>query len=155
SLTSAGNAAGDGVFITANVTASGSGSTISVDANRDVTIGGVRTGLITSASGTPIDINSPNHGLGAAGTQVTVTVADVQGNTAANGIWTATVVDNNNFTLNHSISNGPNITGTGFWSVSTNTTLSTTSATGGAISVTAAEGLPNFATSGSGAVTMG
>jgi hypothetical protein len=76
SLASAGNAAGDGVFITANVTASGSGSTISVDANRDI-----------------------------------------------------------------------NITGT-------NTTLSTTNATGGAISVTSAEGLPNFPTGGTGVVTM-
>jgi hypothetical protein len=77
SLAAAGNAAGDGVFITANVTASGSGSSISVDANRDV-----------------------------------------------------------------------NITGT-------NTKLSTTSATGGAITVTSAEGLPNFPTGGTGAVIMG
>jgi hypothetical protein len=76
SLTAAGNAAGDGVFIAANVTASGSGSTISVDANRDV-----------------------------------------------------------------------NITGT-------NTTLATTNATGGAISVTSAEGLPNFTTAGTGVITM-
>jgi hypothetical protein len=77
SLAAAGNAAGDGVFITANVTASGSGATISVDANRDVNVTGI------------------------------------------------------------------------------NTTLATTSATGGAITVTSAEGLPNFPTGGTGVVTMG
>ncbi len=76
SLTDAGNTAGDGISDAANITAAASGATITLGANRDVSL-----------------------------------------------------------------------TGT--------TTLSTTSATGGAISVTAAENVPGSTTGGTGAVTMG
>lgn len=69
------------------------------------------TGPIIGASDTsPIEIFSPNHGLS---TGQTITIANVAGNTAANGTWTITVVDPNNFTLNGSAGNGLYTGGTG------------------------------------------
>jgi hypothetical protein len=69
-------------------------------------------GTITAASNaTPIQITSANHGL-STGTRVTIT--GVTGNTAANGTWTVTVIDGNNFTLNSSVGNGAYVSG-GAW----------------------------------------
>ena len=69
---------------------------------------------ITGVSGfgvAPIRITSVNHGL-ADGNNVTVT--GVLGNTAANGAFTVTVIDADNFTLNGAIGNG-NYTSGGEW----------------------------------------
>ena len=68
---------------------------------------------VTGAGVNPIRITSTiAHGL-STGSRVRVGVlpgndntVDVQGNTAANGVWTITVIDANNFTLNGSTANG-------------------------------------------------
>ena len=51
----------------------------------------------------PIQITANNHGYK---TGQKITITGVGGITAANGTWTVTVVDPNNFTLNGSIGNG-------------------------------------------------
>lgn len=62
------------------------------------------TVAITAATNTaPIQIAATNHGYK---TGQKVTIAEVGGNTAANGTWTVTLVDPNNFTLNNSAGNG-------------------------------------------------
>lgn len=67
--------------------------------------------VITGATNaTPISIAAAAHGL-VTGDQAVV--SHVQGNTAANGTWTVTVVDANNFTLNGSVGNGVYVAGTG------------------------------------------
>jgi len=59
---------------------------------------------ITGASNTaPIIINAPNHDLG---TGMYVQISDVLGNTAANGLWTITVLTLNTFRLDGSVGNG-------------------------------------------------
>jgi hypothetical protein len=59
---------------------------------------------ITGASNTtPIQIAALGHGFG---TGETVVISGVVGNTAANGTWVITVVDNNNFKLNGTSGNG-------------------------------------------------
>lgn len=78
--------------------------------------GGVwRRGVpITNVSGngvSPIEITSPNHGLISG---MTVRIAGVQGNTAANGSFVITVVDADHFTLNGTTGNG-DYTGGGVW----------------------------------------
>jgi hypothetical protein len=55
--------------------------------------------VLSAAAGTvatTTQINSPNHGLT---TGQTVYISGVQGDTSANGFWTITQVDNNNFTI--------------------------------------------------------
>ncbi len=64
---------------------------------------------VTNAS--PIVISSANHGLA---TGQVVTITGVLGNTAANGTWTITVVDQNHFSLNGSTGNGAYTSG-GSW----------------------------------------
>jgi hypothetical protein len=61
--------------------------------------------LITGATNaSPIEITtSTDHGYS---TGADVFIADVQGNTAANGFWTITVTASNKFTLNSSTGNG-------------------------------------------------
>jgi hypothetical protein len=69
---------------------------------------------ITAASNAaPIKITSVGHGL-TAGSRVTI--AGVLGNTAANGTWTITPVDADNFTLGGSSGNGAYTSG-GTWNV--------------------------------------
>ncbi len=65
-----------------------------------------------ATSATPIVITSPNHNLPNA---AAVAIADVQGNTAANGTWTITVIDQNRFSLDTSSGSGspPYVEGTG------------------------------------------
>jgi uncharacterized delta-60 repeat protein len=80
-------------------------------------------GTITNAgtsltTGNLIVITAPNHGL-ASGMQVTI--SGVQGDTAANGPWTITVLDANTFVLNGSANNGLYISG-GSWQSTFNTT---------------------------------
>lgn len=59
---------------------------------------------ITAASNaSPISVTSTSHGFA---TGDVVYVANVAGNTAANGIWQVTVVDANTYTLNGSTGNG-------------------------------------------------
>lgn len=71
------------------------------------------TGTITAASAaTPIVITSTAHGLT---TGTIVKIADVLGNTSANGVWTITVVSANTFSLNGS-SGGSTYTTGGTWS---------------------------------------
>lgn len=70
-------------------------------------------GVVTAASNTaPIVITSANHGLG---NLQKITIAGVTGNTAANGMWTVTVINPNQFSLNNSIGNGAYVSG-GYWS---------------------------------------
>src|SRR5207249_4776576 len=64
-------------------------------------------------------ITSAAHGL-TTGTQVTIT--GVQGNTAANGTWTITVIDADTFSLNGSAGNGAYTTG-GTWATTRSVTL--------------------------------
>jgi hypothetical protein len=72
----------------------------------------IPTGVIKSAtSASPIVITSLIHGL-STGEQISIT--GVQGNTAANGSWTITVIDVNTFSLNGSVANGTYTTG-GNW----------------------------------------
>lgn len=63
--------------------------------------GSVAITAATNAS--PIQITSAAHGLA---TGASITLTGVGGNTAANGSWSITVVDANNFTLNGSTGNG-------------------------------------------------
>lgn len=68
-----------------------------------------RTLTITGATNaTPIVITSVGHGLIDG---MTVTVADVEGNTAANGTWAITVVTADTFSLDTSVGNGAYTTG--------------------------------------------
>jgi hypothetical protein len=60
----------------------------------------------------PIAITSNNHGLA---TGARVVISGVQGNLAANSIWTITVTDANTFTLNGSIGTGNYVADTGEW----------------------------------------
>src|SRR6202034_3839924 len=70
------------------------------------------SGTITGASdASPIVITSANDGLV---TGDVVTITGVTGNTAANGTWTITVIDANDFSLNGSTGNGTYATG-GTW----------------------------------------
>jgi hypothetical protein len=72
------------------------------------------SGTITNATNaTPIAITSNNHGLT---TGSYITIAGVTGNTAANGTFTVTKVDNNTFTLDASVGNGSYTTG-GSWNM--------------------------------------
>jgi hypothetical protein len=70
------------------------------------------TGVITDATNAvPIVVTSANHGLT---NGATLKIADVQGNDAANGTWTITVVDANTFSLDGSAGNGT-YRGAGTW----------------------------------------
>ena len=88
--------------------ASGTGTLLSKDPSSS---GGTITGA-TNAS--PIVITSTGHGLT---TGHRVTIAGVGGNTAANGTFTITRVDDNTFSLNSSTGNGAYTSG-GTWHVS-------------------------------------
>jgi hypothetical protein len=55
--------------------------------------------VLGASNAKPIQITANNHGFA---TGDTINVYGVQGNTAANGTWTITYVDQNNFTLNAS-----------------------------------------------------
>lgn len=68
--------------------------------------------ILTCTNSTPVAVGSFAHGL-LDGDKVTVT--GVQGTTAANGNWTITVHDENNFSLNGSAGNGAHTAGTGTW----------------------------------------
>ena len=70
-------------------------------------------GRVFSATNTvPIAIGATDHGL-TTGDKIQMT--NVQGTTAANGAWTVTVHDNNNFSLNGSVGNGAHTAETGTW----------------------------------------
>lgn len=72
------------------------------------------TGAVTAASNnTPIVITSTDHGLT---TGTTVTLESVGGNTAANGTYTITRIDENSFSLDSSVGNGAYTSG-GTWHV--------------------------------------
>ena len=67
---------------------------------------------ITGATNaTPIVITATSHGLS---TGDSVEIANVGGNTAANGVWTVTVVDPNSFSLTGSVGNGSYFTSGAF-----------------------------------------
>ncbi|MCC6766017.1 MAG: DUF11 domain-containing protein [Deltaproteobacteria bacterium] len=61
--------------------------------------------ITNATNATPIVITSNNHGL-TNNEQPQVRISGVTGNTAANGDFFVTVIDNNNFSLNGSASNG-------------------------------------------------
>lgn len=62
-----------------------------------------RIAITSSTNASPININATAHGLN---TGDQVTIGEHKVNTAANGTWTITKVDANNFTLNGSTGNG-------------------------------------------------
>ena len=68
--------------------------------------------VFSATNTTPIAIGATVHGL-TSGDKVQMT--NVQGTTAANGAWTVTVHDNNNFSLNGSVGNGAHTAETGTW----------------------------------------
>jgi hypothetical protein len=69
-------------------------------------------GTIRAATNTgPIAITSPNHGLRSG---QRVRISNVNGNTAANGVFKITVVDANTFRLDGSTGNGVYVPGNGF-----------------------------------------
>jgi hypothetical protein len=70
------------------------------------------SGNVTGATNaTPIVITSANHGLS---TNDRVHISLLGGNTAANGLWSITVVDSNTFSLNNSVGNAAYTSG-GSW----------------------------------------
>ena len=74
---------------------------------------GGKSGVITGATNAmPISITSTAHGL-LSSDQITIT--NVAGNTAANGIWNITKIDANTFTLVGSSGNGTYTSSTGNW----------------------------------------
>jgi len=76
----------------------------------------VSTGSVTAATNaSPISVTSATHGLS---TNDIISIENVVGNTAANGVWTITKVDSNIFTLNSSNGNADYISG-GTWSEGT------------------------------------
>lgn len=83
-------------------------SAISAEFTADDGPGGSVEGATFAA---PISIQSTSHGLA---TGDIVKIVDVGGNTDANGTWTITVVDANNFTLDGSSGNAT-YTGSGTW----------------------------------------
>lgn len=78
---------------------------LSLTGNYEVWVGACGpTAAITGATNaTPIKITATNHGYKSG--QKT-TIAGVGGNTAANGTWTVTIIDPDNFTLDGSAGNG-------------------------------------------------
>lgn len=74
----------------------------------DTSVSGVITG---ATNATPIVVASTAHGR-TTGDQVVI--IDVEGNDAANGPWTITVIDANHFSLNSSVGNGAYLAG-GVW----------------------------------------
>ncbi|MBM3994532.1 MAG: hypothetical protein FJ303_10335, partial [Planctomycetes bacterium] len=79
--------------------------------NTNSTIGVDSGSSLTLANAAPIVITSANHGLA---TGQTIAISNVQGNTAANGSWTVTVIDVSRFSLNGSLGNG-NYSSGGTW----------------------------------------
>lgn len=80
------------------------GDTIRVMKSEDpVRIKAAAKSLVSSTNATPISVQVTGHGY-STGDQVEL--ADHATNTAANGTWTITVTDANNFTLNSSVGNG-------------------------------------------------
>ena len=75
-------------------------------------LNGTDTAITGATNAGPIVITSNNHGLA---TGNGVFIRNVGGNTAANGIFVITVIDNNNFSLNNSTGNGGYTAGTGTW----------------------------------------
>ena len=69
--------------------------------------------LSNATNASPIVITSTSHGLS---TGAMITVVGVTGNTAANGTFIVTVVDNNTFSLDGSTANGAYVSG-GTWNV--------------------------------------
>jgi hypothetical protein len=89
------------------IMSNGTGSLVSKDPS-------AAGGSITNATNaSPIVITSASHGLS---TGTRVTIGGVLGNSAANGDWQITVVDNNTFSLNGSTGNGAYTSG-GLWHV--------------------------------------
>ena len=77
----------------------------------NVTVRPMAAAVTAASNATPIEVTTaPNHGLN---TGDRVAIADVKGNTAANGNWTVTVTAANRFILNGSAGNGA-YTGGGF-----------------------------------------
>lgn len=74
--------------------------------------------VLVASNTTPIQITSIAHTLQSANFPADrITIQGVLGNTAANGTWTITRVDADNFTLNGSAGNGAHVLGTGTWSI--------------------------------------
>ncbi len=117
---------GNTVIVPVKVTYSGQvqgGNNFFVEGLNDVT-GAVEwtsavTGSITGATNaSPIVITSPNNGLA---NGATVSIGGVGGNTAANGTFTITKIDNNTFSLNGTTGNGTYTSG-GLWAYNPTTT---------------------------------
>ncbi len=80
------------------------------------------THVVTDASNaSPIVITSANHGL-ADGNKIKIN--GVLQNTAANGVWTVTIIDSNRFSLTNSVGNNP-YGGGGTWGRANDITVAT------------------------------
>lgn len=66
------------------------------------------TAITAATNASPIQITATAHGLA---TGASVTITGVTGNTAANGSWSITVLNANQFTLNGSTGNGTYVSG--------------------------------------------
>src|SRR5262245_18449376 len=86
---------------------------------------GKRANISGATLASPIVITSNNHGLA---TGMEIQVSGVGGNSAANGFWTITVLNENQFSLNDSQGNN-NYTGGGTW-------VTTETVTGGSFRLT-------------------
>lgn len=116
----------DGTFVGTVLVTNSSGTPINADALptfriygpdgfvEDGTTGLRDSGSVTGATNaTPIVITSSAHGLT---TGAYVTISGVAGNTAANGTFTITRVNANEYSLNSSVGNGSYTSG-GAWNV--------------------------------------
>jgi hypothetical protein len=107
----------DDLFDYSNWMISGStATTLGLDPNASIPLWGPASLPISAATNAaPIQITSNNHGLV---TGQAINISGVGGNTAANGTWTVTFVDNNNFTLTNSdgTASGTYTPNTGTWS---------------------------------------
>ena len=94
-LTAAGNAVGNGVFLNANVTAVGSGATVTINANRDVRLDNPGAVVATTAAnGGAVTINA------GADVSATLTTTGAGGVTMANGSVISTAANNSTITIN-------------------------------------------------------
>lgn len=77
----------------------------------ELAVNGTSGGVTGASNAVPIVITSAAHGLS---NGATVKVQDIEGNEAANGTWTITVVDADSFSLDNSVGDGA-YRGAGTW----------------------------------------
>lgn len=81
-VTSTGTAGGDGALVNANLTTTGAGATVTVDANRDIVIAGTLTKVSTPAGGGAIAMTAGRGGTGVLSMASDATVTTAANNSA-------------------------------------------------------------------------